>query len=418
MSDAPRYAWWVGGRYLRTRRDSRFVSFVSGIAMLGIAIGVMVLVVVLSVMNGFEQTLRGRILDVTAHATLEGIDGPLYDWRRLAAATAQTPGARAVAPFVAGRAMLVAGDRTAGIEFRGVDPAAERRVAALAARMTVGRIEALQPGSFGIVLGRALAAALGLAPGDRVTLMVAEGNVTPAGMSPRMRRFTVVGLFDAGMYEFDRGLALVNLQDAQRLMRLGEEVTGLRYALDDPLAAPRWIHDLAVAQGGGFTIGDWTRSHVNFFRSIQVTRSILFTILLLVVGVAAFNIVSTLVMVVKDKQGDIAILRTLGATRGEVLQVFLVQGAAIGLAGTLAGLAAGVLLALNITSLVHGIEVLSGITLVDERVYFIGELPAQVRGGDLLRIGATALALGLLSTLYPALRAAQTAPADALRHEV
>jgi len=418
MSEAARYAWWIGGRYLRTRRDSRFVSFVSGIAMLGIAIGVMVLIVVLSVMNGFEQTVRGRILDVTSHATLEGIDEPLYDWQRLAAATARAPGARAVAPFVAGRAMLVAGERSAGVEFRGVDPVAERRVAALAARMTHGRIEALRPGSFGIVLGRALAEALQVEPGDRLTLMVAEGNVTPAGMAPRMRRFTVVGLFDAGMYEFDRGLALVNLQDAQRLMRLGGAVSGLRYAIEDPLAAPRWIRDLAIAQGGGFTISDWTRSHLNFFRSIQITRSILFTILLLVVGVAAFNIVSTLVMVVKDKQGDIAILRTLGSSQGEILQVFLVQGGAIGLIGTLAGVAAGVLVALNITGIVAGIEALSGITLVDERVYFIGELPADVRAGDVLRVAVTALALGVLSTFYPAWRAARTAPADALRHEV
>jgi lipoprotein-releasing system permease protein len=201
-------------------------------------------------------------------------------------------------------------------------------------------------------------------------------------------------------------------------MRLGSGVTGLRYAIDDPLVAPRWIHDLALAQGGGFMIGDWTRSHQNFFRSIQITRSILFTILLLVVGVAAFNIVSTLVMVVKDKQGDIAILRTLGSSRGEILQVFLVQGTAIGLIGTLAGVAAGVLLALNITGVVHGLEALLGITLVDEQVYFISELPADIRVADVLRIAGTALALGVMSTWYPAWRAARTAPADALRHEV
>jgi lipoprotein-releasing system permease protein len=419
MSETPaRYAGWIGGRYLRTRRDSRFVSFVSGIAMLGIAIGVMVLIVVLSVMNGFERTLQGRILDVTSHATLEGIDGPLGDWRTLAATTRAAPGARAVAPFVAGRAMLVAGDRTAGVEFRGVDPAAEARVSALGSRMIDGRLEALRAGEYGIVLGKVLAEALAVGPGDRVTLMVAEGNVTPAGMTPRMRRFTVVGRFDAGMYEFDRGLALLQIDDARRLLRLGEAVTGLRYAIDDPLDAPRWIHALAVQLGGGFLISDWTRSHVNFFRSIQITRSILFTILLLVVGVAAFNIVSTLVMVVKDKQGDIAILRTLGASPGEVLQVFLVQGAAIGLVGTALGVAAGVLLALNITVLVHGLEALLGITLVDAQVYFIDELPADVRPGDVLRIALTALALGVLSTLYPAWRAARTAPAEALRHEV
>jgi lipoprotein-releasing system permease protein len=418
MSERAGFARWIGTRYLRARRDSRFVSFVSGVAMLGIAVGVMVLIVVLSVMNGFERTIQSRILDVTSHATLEGLDGPLGDWRALAAATARAPGALAVAPFIAGRGMLVAGARTAAVEFRGVDPAAERTVGALGERMTAGRLEDLAPGGFGIVLGRALAEALAVRPGDRVTLLVAEGNVTPAGLVPRMRRFTVTGVFDAGMYEFDRGLALVSLRDAQRLLRLGDAVSGLRYALADPLAAPRWIHDLAVAQGGGFLISDWTRSHVNFFRSIQITRSILFVILLMVVGVAAFNIVSTLVMVVKDKQGDIAILRTLGASPGDVLQVFLTQGAAIGGIGTLVGVAAGLLLAFNITALVHALEALLGITLVDAQVYFIDELPVDVRLGDVLRIGLTALALGVLSTLYPAWRAARTAPAEALRHEV
>jgi lipoprotein-releasing system permease protein len=250
-----------------------------------------------------------------------------------------------------------------------------------------------------------------------VLLVIAQGNVTPAGVVPRMRRFTVAGVFDAGMYEFDRGLALVNLSDAQKLYRLGEAVTGLRYALDEPYAAPATIRSLAIGLGGGFYVSDWTRRHANFFRSIQVTRSIMFVVLLLVVAVAAFNIVSTLVMVVKEKQGDIAILRTLGSSPGEILGVFMVQGTTIGVIGTLAGVVLGLLLALNLTSIVHGLESLLGVTLVDARVYFISDLPADVRVADVVFIAVTALALGVLSTVYPAWRAARTAPADALRHE-
>jgi lipoprotein-releasing system permease protein len=247
--------------------------------------------------------------------------------------------------------------------------------------------------------------------------VIAQGNVTPAGVVPRMRRFTVAGIFDAGMYEFDRGLALVNLADAQKLYRLGDAVSGLRYALDEPYAAPSTIRSLALSLGGGFYVSDWTRRHANFFRSIQVTRSIMFVVLLLVVGVAAFNIVSTLVMVVKEKQGDIAILRTLGSSPREILGVFMVQGTTIGVVGTVAGVALGVLLSFNLTAIVHGLESLLGVTLVDARVYFIGDLPADVRVRDVVTIAVTALALGVLSTVYPAWRAARTAPADALRHE-
>jgi lipoprotein-releasing system permease protein len=314
--------------------------------------------------------------------------------------------------------MLVNGQRSAGVELRGVSPAEESRVSSLGRLVSGGSLGDLEPGAYRIILGRALAQELDASPGDRLLLVVAQGNVTPAGVVPRMRRFTVAGVFDAGMYEFDRGLALVNLTDGQKLFRLGDAVTGLRYALDDPYAAPATIHSLAVGLGGGFYVSDWTRRHANFFRSIQVTRSIMFVVLLLVVGVAAFNIVSTLVMVVKEKQGDIAILRTLGASPGEILRVFLVQGSTIGVVGTAVGLAAGVALALNLTGIVHGLEALLGVTLVDARVYYIGDLPADIRLADVVTVSVTALALGVLSTIYPAWRAARTAPADALRHEI
>ena len=420
MSEASRvpYAWWIGARYLRLGRDDRFIGFISAISMAGIAVGVAVLLVVLSVMNGFERELRERILDVTAHATLEGLEGRLDDWRGYAQETGAAPGVVAVAPFVEGRGMLVKGQRSAGVELRGVSPGEEEKVSSLGSLVSDGSLGALEPGSFGIVLGRALAEELEAVAGDRLLLVVAQGNVTPAGVVPRMRRFTVVGVFDAGMYEFDRGLALINLSDAQKLFRLGDAVSGLRYALEDPYAAPRTIRSLAVSLGGGFYVSDWTRRQANFFRSIQVTRSIMFVVLLLVVGVAAFNIVSTLVMVVKEKQGDIAILRTLGSSPGEILRIFVVQGTTIGVIGTVIGLAAGIALALNLTSIVHLLEGLLGVTLVDARVYFIDELPADVRPGDVLTVAATALALGILSTVYPAWRAARTAPADALRHEI
>jgi lipoprotein-releasing system permease protein len=411
------YSWWIGSRYLRLRRDDRFIGFISAISMAGIALGVAVLLTVLSVMNGFERELRERILDVTSHATLEGLEGRLEGWRDYEAQTVTADGVAAAAPFVEGRGMLVNGPRSAGVEVRGVDPEVESRVSALSRLVTGGSLADLEPGGYRIVLGRALAGELDAAVGDRVLLVIAQGNVTPAGVVPRMRRFTVAGIFDAGMYEFDRGLALINLADAQKLYRLGDAVTGLRYALEDPYAAPATIRSLAIGLGGGFYVSDWTRRHANFFRSIQVTRSIMLVVLLLVVGVAAFNIVSTLVMVVKEKQGDIAILRTLGSSPREILSVFMVQGTIIGLVGTLAGVAIGLLLAFNLTSIVQGLESLLGVTLVDARVYFIGDLPADVRLADVVTISVTALALGVVSTVYPAWRAARSAPADALRHE-
>jgi lipoprotein-releasing system permease protein len=420
MSDRGRlpYAVWVGSRYLRLGRDDRFIGFISAISMAGIAVGVAVLLVVLSVMNGFERELRERILDVTGHATLEGLDGRLGNWRELAARTASFAGVRAVGPFVEGRGMLVKGPRSAGVELRGVAPALEPGVSSLGRLISGATLDDLGPGQFRIVLGGALAQQLDAVPGDQVLLVVAQGSVTPAGVVPRMRRFTVAGVFNAGMYEFDRGLALLNIVDAQKLFRLGDAVTGLRYSIQDPYAAPRLIRTLALDLGGGFYVSDWTRRHANFFRSIQVTRSIMLVVLLLVVGVAAFNIVSTLVMVVKEKQGDIAILRTLGSSPREVLTIFVTQGTVIGLLGTVAGLALGAALALNLTAIVHGLEQLLGVTLVDARVYFIGDLPADLRLGDIITISVTALALGVLSTIYPAWRAARAAPADALRHEV
>jgi lipoprotein-releasing system permease protein len=411
------YEWMLGTRYLRATRGRGFLSFITLVSVFGLAIGVAVLIVVLSVMNGFERELKTRILSVTSHATLMGLDGSLKDWRDDQARALKMPGVLAAAPYIEAQALLMHGERTAGTTVRGVLPEQERRAVGLAQRIEGGRIEDLSDGSYRIILGDALAAALAAHIGDDLLLVAPQGDVTPAGIEPRMRRLHVAGLFHSGMYEFDRALALMNLQDAARLYQMGDRVTGLRLALQDPFAAPRLVRDLAVSLGGGYYVSDWTRNHANFFRSIEITKSMLFMILLLVVAVAAFNLVATLVMVVKDKRADIAILRTLGAGPRNVLLIFTIQGAFIGLAGTLAGALLGLLLAANLEALVHGLERLLGTHFLDARVYFMSDLPAHAQAGDVLRICAVAFGLCALATLYPAWRAAGTQPAQALRHD-
>jgi lipoprotein-releasing system permease protein len=411
------WPWFVGMRYLRARTHNRFVSFISSISIVGVALGVAVLIVVLSVMNGFETELRTRILAMTSHAALESFGDGLGDWAEVRARVTADPDVRAAAPYIQGEAMLLQGEEVSGAIVRGILPAEERLVSGLGDKLVQGALEDLQPGGWNIVLGSALARELGVEVGGQVVLAISQGTVTPAGLVPRLRRFEVTGIFEAGMYEFDRGLAFVHLEDAARLWRMGDQVTGLRLALDDMFLAPAVVRRVATELGGGFYVSDWTRQHVNFFRSIQLSKQMMFTILLLVVAVAAFNIVSTLVMVVKDKQGDIAILRTLGASPRAIMGVFMIQGTLIGVAGTLAGLALGALLAVNIEQLVHWLETAVGTTFLAADVYFISDLPAELRARDLLRICGTALALAVLSTIYPAWRAARSQPAEALRHE-
>jgi lipoprotein-releasing system permease protein len=415
---AARWPPWIGLRYLRARKGNRFVGFISVIAMAGIALGVAVLITVLSVMNGFERDLSQRILDIVAHATLEGIDGRLDGWRGLEEQTARATGVVAVAPYVEGRAMVVAGERSAAVDLRAVLPDAERRVSALESHVSGRGFDELAPGRWRILLGRGLAQSLGVGPGDGVLVVIAQGTVTPAGVMPRMRRFTVAGTLDAGMYEFDQGLALVHMQDAQRLFRLGAAVTGLRYRFDDPDAAGARIRAIGQLLPDAYYINDWSRRQGNFFRSLQVTKSIMFFVLMLVVAVAAFNIIATLVMVVKEKRADIAILRTLGGAPRDMVAIFMTQGSVIGVVGTAVGLGLGLLLAANITAVVAFLQGATGVTLVDPRVYFISELPSDIQGGDVALVAGVALALGVLATLYPAWRAATTQPAEALRHEV
>lgn len=411
------YEWLIGTRYLGGARGRGFLSFIAAVSTLGLAIGVAVLIVVLSVMNGFARELETRILSVTSHATLMGLTGRLTDWRRAQAQALQLPGVEAAAPYIEAQALLMRGARVAGTTVRGVLPAEERRAVGLASRIEGGSIEALTDHGYRIVLGDALASALDARPGDDVVLIAPEGQATPAGVQPRMRRFTVAGIFHSGMYEYDRGLALLNLADAARVYQMDSGVTGIRLALRDPFMAPRTVHELAIDLGGGYYVSDWTQIHRNFFRSIEITKSMLFLILLLVVAVAAFNIVAALVMVVKDKREDIAILRTLGAGPRNVLGMFALQGAFIGLAGTGLGALLGLMLSANLEALVHGVERLFGTHFLDARVYYMSDLPAYTQGGDVLRIGIVAFALCGLATLYPAWRAAQTHPAEALRRD-
>ena len=411
------FEWLIGMRYVRGAGARGFLSFISVVSMLGLAIGVAVLIVVLSVMNGFARELQTRILSVIAHAQIEAVDGRLGDWRHVQAQALAMPGVLAAAPYIQTQALLLHGQRSAGSAIRGVLPAEERRAVGIADRIQGGSIDELSAGSYRIVLGDALAAQLDVHVGDSVVLVTPIADVTPAGPLPRMRRFVVSGLFHSGMYEYDSALAMINLTDAARLYQMGQAVTGVRLALADPLQAPHLVYQLAINLGGGFDVSDWTRSHANFFSSIQTTKSILFVILLLVVAVAAFNIVSTLVMVVKDKRADIAIVRTLGAAPRSVLAVFSIQGAVIGFAGTALGAALGLVLSANLESLVHGLEHLLGIQFLDAKVYLMSDLPAYPESGDVLRICGTAFLLCALATLYPAWRASGTDPAKALRHE-
>ena len=385
--------------------------------MLGIGIAVAVLIVVLSVVNGFERELKDRLLAMSSHATIEASSGRLMDWQATKDVADTNPRVAASAPFVEGQGLLVNDDRLSGAELRGVLPDLENSVSGVSQLMLAGSLSSLEPRSFNIILGVELANELDAEIGDRVSVTLAEGITTPAGVLPTSKRFTVSGIYRVGMYEFDRRLAFINLSDAQRLYRKGDAVSGMRLAVTDIYDAAAVVREVALAAASGDLVGDWTRRNVNFFRSIQITKTILFVILLLIVAVAAFNIVSTLVMVVKDKQPDIAILRTAGATPGSILKIFVTQGTIIGLVGTLGGLLAGVTLALNLEAIVGFLESTFGIKFLAADVYFISDLPSELRATDVVTICGIALLLALLATLYPAWRGARTPPAEALRYD-
>jgi lipoprotein-releasing system permease protein len=411
------YEWLIGTRYLSGARHQGFISFVAAMSVLGLTLGVAVLIVVLSVMNGFERELRSRILSVTAHATVTGLAGSFADWPAASARALQDHEVLAAVPFIDAQAILAHGQHVVGAQIRGVAPDLERKATGLAQKFTHGDIDQLIPGQYHIVLGSALAAALDARVGEQLVLIAPEATATPSGLQPRMRRFTVTGIFSSGMYEYDRALALVEIHDAARLYRMGDNVSGLRLAIRDPWRAPSVVRDVALSLGGGFYVSDWTRSHESFFRSITVMKSILFVILLMIVGVAAFNIIATLVMIVKEKRSDIAILRTLGAGPVNMLSTFAIQGVLIGLTGTLLGALLGVVVALNLENWVHDLEHVLGTHFLDASVYNMSDLPAYVEAPDVLKVCTVAFLLCVLATLYPAWRASRTAPAEALRHD-
>jgi len=412
-----RFEFWVGSRYVRSRSSNSFVSLISAISILGIAIAVAVLIIVLSVVNGFDRELRERLLTMTAHGNVEAVDGELGEWTALSAKAMSNPRVRAAAPYVSGQSLLVIGERLSGVEMRGIDPAAEALVSGIESVMTEGQLDSLESGTFNIILGVELANALQAGIGDKVTVILAQGIVTPAGVLPRTKRFTVSGLYRVGMYEYDRRLAFINIQDAQRLYRMRDAVTGVRLAVTDIYDAAAIVYEVARDPGENVFPIHWQRRHFNFFRSIQITKSILSVILFLVVAVAAFNIVSTLVMVVKDKQSDIAILRTIGARPSSIIRIFITQGSIIGIVGTLFGVLAGILLALNLEGIVSFFESSFDIKLLAADVYFISDLPAELHVPDVVKIALSALMMALLSTVYPAWMAARIAPAEALRYD-
>jgi lipoprotein-releasing system permease protein len=407
----------IGLRYTHAKRRNHFISFISIVSMAGIALGVMALIVVLSVMNGFQEELRARILGVAAHLEISAPGERLADWRGVLAQAQQNPDVMSGAPYVNAQGMLANGDMVRGAIIRGVLPELENRVADFAQHMKAGKLDDLKPGEFGIVLGGELARVLGVYPGDKVVLLTPQGNITPAGVMPRVKQFTVTGVFEAGMFEYDSGLALIHLQDAQKLLRLGEDVSGVRLKLTELFRAPFVTQALSLSLSGDYYLTDWTKSHANFFRAVAIEKRMMFLILLLIVAVAAFNIVSTLVMAVTDKQSDIAILRTLGAKPASIMKIFIVQGTFIGVFGTLLGVAGGVLLALNLETVVPFIERLAGADLFPADVYYINELPSKLDWSEVGLISAISLLISLVATLYPSWRASRINPAEALRYE-
>ena len=408
---------FIGLRYTLAKRRNHFISFISLTSMLGIMLGVVALITVLSVMNGFHKEVRERILGMASHATISTFDGSLREWEEAMRLAEQHPRVVGSAPYIEAQTMITRNTRVSGTLLRGVLPELESHVSDVGEHMVSGQLEMLEAGSYGIILGTELAAVLGAGIGDKITVITPKLRVTPAGSMPRLKSFTVRGLFRVGMGEYDRGVAIVHLKDAEKLQKLKDSVTGVRLKLDDLFLAPSVVRELATKMPGVYRLSDWTYHHRNFFSALQTEKRMMGLILFLIIAVAAFNIVSTLVMVVTDKQSDIAILRTIGASPRSIMGIFIIQGATIGLIGTILGIAGGIALALNIESLVDWIERSLGVTFLDPSIYYISSLPSDLHWDDVGMISIGAFVITLLATLYPAWRASRTQPAEALRYE-
>ena len=412
-----RYELLVGLRYTGAGRRNRLIGINALVSMVGIWVGVWTLIVVLSVMTGFQKEVRTRILGVASHVQILGANNRLADWRRIEDLAMKHKRVQAAAPFVQAQAMLSAGQAVRGAIVRGILPEQEERVADFGDKMRMGKLSALKPGEFGVVLGIDLARGLGAIPGDKVALVAPQGVVTPAGVIPRLKQFTVVGIFEAGISEADAALALIHLQDAQTLYQMGATVTGVRLKLDDLFAAREVAREVVVDMPPDVYAVDWTRSHANFFRAVEIEKRMMFIILTLIILVAAINIISTLVVAVADKQADIAILRTLGARPWSIMQIFIVQGMMIGVIGTLLGVVTGIVVAQNIDVIVPFIERALSIKFLSKDVYLIPELPSDLQMGDVITVSLIALGLSLAATLPASWRAARVNPAEALRYE-
>jgi lipoprotein-releasing system permease protein len=412
------YEFLIGLRYTRAKRRNHFISFISLISLFGITLGMTALITVMSVMNGFHKEVRARILGVASHAQISSFQGSLYNWRDIAETATRHPQVKAAAPYIDAQGMLSYDQEVRGVIVRGILPDTENNVADFTDKMVMGELNQLAAGEFGIAIGLELARSLNAFTGDKIVLISPQGQVTPAGILPRLKQFTVTGIFEVGHFEYDSSLALIHLADAQKLYRMApNQVSGVRLKLHDMFQAPQVIQDLAETLTSDLYFTDWTQQHANYFRAIQIEKRMLSLILALIIAVAAFNIVSTLVMAVTDKESDIAILRTLGASPGSIMKIFIIQGALLGFLGTLLGLLGGILLSYNVGEVVEFVERLFNIQFLSQEVYYISKIPSDPHLTDIVTVAAVSFVLTLLATLYPSYRASKVNPAEALSYE-
>ena len=410
---------WIAYRYIKFKQKNSFISFISMTSMVGIALGVSALIIILSVMNGFQDELRTRILGVASHIEITSSNNILTQWEDLTKKLHESPDVKGSAPYVDGQGMLVSEYGSQGIMLRGITSELEGNVDDLEKKVKVGKLSDLKPNTFNMILGIDAAKQLGIIVGDKVNILIPQGSYTPAGTFPRMRQFNVVGIFEIGMYEYDSGMALMNLEDAQKFLQMNDAVSGVRVKIDDlflaPIVAKRLSNNLS--ESGVFYVSDWTKKHANFFAAVQMEKKVMFIILMLIIAVAAFNIVSTLVMAVTDKRSDIAILRTYGAKPKSILYIFIVQGSLIGVIGTISGVFLGTVVALNIHLIVPFIEHLFNVQFLSKDIYYISEVPSKLLFSDVISITFISILLSIIATIYPSLKASNTSPAEALKHD-